>query len=301
MKTQREKTLLLGNGLNRTLDSSISWGDLMRHLGSEEPSGADVPYPIAFEQLAAQKGNMIGKRGTDPYKELRSEIKDFISNAEMHPESIHYKFAELPFNHMVTTNYDCVFESIYQNLDDCIPNIGGTRNILGPVFKNDSVDFYHAHGVSRYSKTLCLGYEHYASLIGKIRKSFYPSDAENNDYLEKLIQDASYRTGIWPEYLLTTDVAIVGFEMDYSESDFWWLLALRAALFAPCNGMSNYENRITYYRPRVAESKHQPSVKDDCRFKAMEALGVTVQDVDGDNYKDVYENIVSEIMKEWSV
>ena len=300
MKTQREKTLLLGNGLNRTLDSSISWGDLMRRLGSEEPAGADVPYPIAFEQLAAQKGNMIGKRGTDPYKELRDEIKDFILSAEMHPSPIHYEFATLPFNHMVTTNYDCVFESTYQNLDNCISNIGGTRNILGPIFKIDGVDFYHAHGISKYSRTLCLGHEHYAALIGRIRETFYPSGNEGNDYLKKLIQDTSCRTGIWPEYLLTTDVAIVGFEMDYSESDFWWLLALRAALFAPCNGMSNYENRITYYRPQVTGSKHQPSVKDNCRFDAMRALGVTVQDVSGDNYIDVYKHIVNEIKKEWS-
>lgn len=55
------KTLFLGNGLNRTLDGGISWPALVRKLGSQEPKGSNVPFPIEFEQLPTRRGCLVGK------------------------------------------------------------------------------------------------------------------------------------------------------------------------------------------------------------------------------------------------
>lgn len=56
-----QKTLFLGNGLNRTLKDDISWAELMRKLGSQESEGSNVPFSIEFEQLAARRGCLVGK------------------------------------------------------------------------------------------------------------------------------------------------------------------------------------------------------------------------------------------------
>lgn len=72
-----EKTLFIGNGLNRTLNNGMAWGDLMARLGAHAHNGIDAPFPIEYEAIAAQRGGQLGYFG-DPYKDLRSEIADFL-------------------------------------------------------------------------------------------------------------------------------------------------------------------------------------------------------------------------------
>lgn len=79
----KRKTLFLGNGLNRTLKGGVSWSELMRKLGSQEPEGSNVPFPIEFEQLAARRGCLVGKRHVDPYKDLRNMIVEEVSNESL--------------------------------------------------------------------------------------------------------------------------------------------------------------------------------------------------------------------------
>ena len=76
-----KRTLLLGNGLNRTLDNGISWEDLLTQLGAtnDEVHGHSVPFPMLFEQLAARRGVMPSARGRNAYKELKHEVAQSIS------------------------------------------------------------------------------------------------------------------------------------------------------------------------------------------------------------------------------
>lgn len=72
--------------------------------------------------------------------------------------------------------------------------VGSSRNVMKPISKSGSRDFYHAHALTKWKNTLCLGHEHYASLIATIRGELYPSPqdenagASDNDYLVKLIR-----------------------------------------------------------------------------------------------------------------
>ncbi len=295
-----DKTLILGNGLNRTLETGFSWADLMKRLGSTEPGGANVPFPIEFEQIAARNGCTVGRRREDPYKQLRTNIANLISEMGTLPGGIHLRYSKLSFDHVVTTNYDQIFESAFTDVKSCISNPGSPRNVLGPIFRSGGVDFYHAHGIDKWKGTLCLGHEHYASLIGKIRTEFYPGgeDEQKNDHLMDLITGKTPGKGIWPEYLITNDVAIVGFEMGYSESDFWWLLALRSALFARYNGLDDYENHVVYYKPVIG--KQSLDVRDERRLGAMEALGVEIKRVPASGYDEAYRQIAELIEKSWS-
>lgn len=48
-----EKTLLIGNGLNRTLRFSISWSELLRDIADEHGVEyiSDLPMPLEFERI----------------------------------------------------------------------------------------------------------------------------------------------------------------------------------------------------------------------------------------------------------
>ena len=77
----KRKTLFLGNGLNRTLKGGVSWSELMRKLGSQEPEGSNVPFPIEFEATWLHDVDcLVGKRPCRiPYKDLRNMIVEEVS------------------------------------------------------------------------------------------------------------------------------------------------------------------------------------------------------------------------------
>lgn len=288
------KTLLLGNGLNRTLENSLSWRELMKELGSTASEEDRIPFPIDFEQIAAKQGGMVGRRRDDAYKRLREKMSDIVTGMDNSAAGeVHQAFKNLGQQHVITTNYDSLFESMY-DCEQLITNPGGSKNILKSVSRSRDVDFYHAHGIGKWKNTLCLSHEHYISLITKIRTTFFTdSNDENKEILSSIIKGEIESTGTWPELLFTTDVAIVGLGLDYSEIDLWWLLAQRAALFSPCHQLSQFENSIVYYYV------NSPAATSDSAFHgrmhALEALGVEVRPVDAADYPDGYLKIAKMI------
>lgn len=299
----KEKTLLLGNGLNRTLKYSRSWADLMIELGSTAREEDRIPYPIDFEQMAASRGGIAGNRSNDAYKQLRTKMSNIVKEIDTSdPNQVHLRFRNLGMKSVITTNYDTIFESMYE-YDELLSNPGGYKNILKPIFCSVDIDFYHAHGLGRWKNTLCLSHEHYISLITKIRDTFFTDKGnENKQIISEIIRGKAKRTGTWPELLFTTDVAIVGFELDYSEIDFWWLLAQRAAIFAPCHNMYEYENTITYYCIDINNRQNQlvnPNPEQLGRMNALQALGVSVCRVTAKSYEEGYIQIADRIKQSW--
>lgn len=295
----REKTLLLGNGLNRTLDNSVSWSELMKKLGSTAAEKDEIPFPIDFEQIAAHQGGMVGNRSNDAYRQLRERMSNIVDDIdEATVGKVHQAFRELDISNVITTNYDSLFESMF-DCDPLISNPGGYKNILTPISKSHGVNYYHAHGVGKWRSTLCLSHEHYISLITKIRNTFFTdSKDEKKESLTGIIKGEVAPTKTWPELLFTTDVAIVGFELDYSEIDFWWLLAQRAAIFAPCHNLARFENSIEYYYVDCpAAQKSSPFYG---RMHALEALGVVVRSVKANDYPSGYKKIARMIQESWA-
>ncbi len=294
----RDKTLLIGNGLNLTLGRNMSWSELMTELGSTQSSNSDIPYSLEFEKVASTKSCVIGKRNTDAYSELKSGLAKAIDNLGMRPGEAHLSFRDLPMNHVVTTNYDSTFELMYTNLEQKMKNAGSSRNILGPISQAGSIDFYHAHGITKWSRTICLGHEHYATLVSKIRSQIYsPVDEEDRTFITKLIMGKEDSLCIWPEYLFTNDVAIVGLGLDYCEIDFWWLLSLRALCFAPCNGLLDYGNVVTYYEPVIGKSSLSSHVEN--KLSVLNALHVDVVPIQAEDYKSAYMTIAETINEDW--
>lgn len=68
-----DKTLLIGNGLNRTLKSSISWEDLLDDIANEY--GVEhidnLPMPLEFERIV----NTILRKSSNPSSQIYNDIK----------------------------------------------------------------------------------------------------------------------------------------------------------------------------------------------------------------------------------
>ena len=73
-----DKTLLIGNGLNRTLKSSISWEDLLDDIANEY--GVEhidnLPMPLEFERIV----NTILRKSSNPSSQIYNDIKKKIAN-----------------------------------------------------------------------------------------------------------------------------------------------------------------------------------------------------------------------------
>ena len=295
----REKTLLLGNGLNRTLKNSVSWSELMKRLGSTASAEDQVPFPIDFEQIAANLGGMTGNRTNDAYKQLREKMSGIVGGVDKaEPGEIHLAFRNLGMSNVITTNYDSIFESMFDR-EELITNPGGYKNILTPVSRGGGIGFFHAHGLGKWKNTLCLSHEHYISLIAKIRNLFF-TDAtdENLESITGIIKGEVETTGTWPELIFTTDVAIVGLELDYSEIDFWWLFAQRAAIFAPCNHFDEFANKITYYYVDITSDKETSAHSG--RMRALQALGVEPFPIEAESYSDGYQKLAKVLAESWN-
>ena len=90
---------------------------------------------------------------------------------------------------------------------------------------------FHIHGEERFPDTVCIGLQHYVDNIAWIKNkidNIYKMDNKNS-FSDELMQALK---GSWVEHLFFSNVFIVGFGLDKSEIDIWWLLTYRASLIS---------------------------------------------------------------------
>lgn len=313
-----KSTLLFGNGFNRLNNKNISWEELIQRATGSIGEGdmSNIPLPILAEAYASKAGNMIGGRTKDSYKEFKTMIKNSIDEARLQPDATHCLFRSLPFDYFITTNYDDCFERSKDGYEESFKNSGGYRYLTKKIGDLEGRPIFHAHGHQKWANTICVNYEHYMGLIGKLREELYPSEvSEDNrlDILKSLVKDERKAKNNWAELFFLTDVYIVGLGLNYSESDLWWLLALRAALFSPNNGLDECANNIHYFvidtnqsndqnkdqSKNQSKDQNKDSQKEDRgKYAALEYLGVQVRHIKAKKYKEGYEKIAGEIEKQ---
>lgn len=127
----KSNALLLGNGLNRTINDGISWAELLGRLdGSLVLDNNDqAPFPLLFERIAARRGLRPDQRTSDAFKKLKYEVAEEIASHLEEPADLHRLFASLPFDCFITTNYDTCFENSFMDRELLLKNPGSTRNI----------------------------------------------------------------------------------------------------------------------------------------------------------------------------
>lgn len=171
-----EVALLIGNGLNCCYEGMVSWSDLLKNIAGtyEVKFNEDNSFSLEFESII----NQILLKKDDPndtiYEEVKKKIAHEVTRTQPEKESLHELFVKrLDICHILTTNYDYMLELVLDSnyMKNRYPN--GTREVKYSLYRQTQIGnmfFYHIHGEARYPSTLCLGYEHYAGYLAKMRR-----------------------------------------------------------------------------------------------------------------------------------
>ena len=290
------QVLLIGNGLNR-LSGGYSWENVLLELAKN----ADVPelmcrkdltpFSILYEEIAVH--SHVQSRTQE--RELKHLVARLVK--KMRHNKYHEAFMEMAGNHVLTTNYD-------YNLETATSRTSRTSSFRSEsrysVFRKQTVSnkyVWHIHGEINMPDSILLGYDHYSGQLQKLR-TYATADHSTKTQLKSPFKlhhldfEISGGTYSWIDVFLRDEVHIVGFTLDYTEIDLWWLLSYKQRL----NQLSGYETgRTIYYRV----SEHEQSERERARLEALKSFGVEIKEhkVKRD-YRDGYDQILDALSKE---
>ena len=286
MKSNMEVTLFVGNGINRLeAERDVSWGkvleDLARKLGRQSLLDLrdNKPFTLIYETLLVK----LFQRGNK--QDLL--LKKYVSNSmlEMMPNQYHRKFLNLGVKNIITSNYDYCFEMVSQTE---IKHFNVKRESKYSAFRRTKVGdayIWHIHGEVEEPESIMLGYEQYGGYLQKIRKYLLPSQKRRELNIANLKKKFDRRlTNSWVDLFLRDEVHILGFSMDYSEIDIWWLLVFKAQ----CQARYGIKpGRTIYYH----WTKSKEDDLDRAKLQLLEALGVKISTrFEIDSFEDCYNN-----------
>lgn len=250
-----ENSILLGNGLNRCLEHSISWGELLSETAEKlgVQYNPEISMPLEFERIVncflsknerESKGNV--------YDEIKKQIAEKVCSVKLPENALHRQLKRLSIQNIMTTNYDYLLEYVYN--DDYIGISGRNKYIFERTSIQKGIPFFHLHGIASNTQSLCLGYEHYMGVVEHLRNSLNRNEKPTEKtiggmVIKQVLNNEKEPLNTWGEKFYTSNIGIIGLDLAENESDLWWLISHRAYLY-----FSNYlglrkqiRNKIVYY------------------------------------------------------
>lgn len=286
--TENSKPVLwLGNGINRSFNGD-SWENMIE--AAIKDSGCRYSYeqisklPATMQIVAATNDDVSGQMKAIAEsirkQEISEEYKCFIKKY----------LASNMFDTLLTTNYSYELElSFIQNYSLSANNSKRRKTIEGNkrenqlmLYRYNSVgkEIWHIHGEACTPSTMTMGHYNYGYIISLV--SDYIS--KNMPYWNACINaKKKIRVKSWVDYFLICDVYTIGFGMDLSEQDFWWLVCAKKRNFP--------ETKIYVYEPNMIGKKEKIM---------MDAYGIIHKNpneiVEKDEYKKYYERVAKELL-----
>lgn len=283
-QTSEENTLLLGNGFSRSVFRDVpSWGELFEGVTTSVQN-----YAILYEKFFLQK-KRDGKSEEEVKQELIKRIQGHFSGKNIR-EEIHDsgRFGDYLQSHRIsnilTTNYDSGIESILCELcgyeeekpSDMVPEkiySIRTHRLFVDKEKGHQIKLWKIHGDLDRIRSITLGFDHYCGTLNKlseyIKGSYRSSNTDQSLSYEgsmaKKCKEKRFDGISWAELFFRTNLYIVGFGLDFSEIDIWWLLNKRARMMVDLPEISN---KIVYLYNETFEKNHQE------KFEVLDAFGV---------------------------
>jgi len=285
-----ENSVLFGNGLNRISDRSVSWKQLLDKIKSDNDfSDITLPNTMIYERIFMEKHEPTVRERAD-----EMEIKKKIAEAmrEQGSNSVYDALASLNLRNYMTTNYDYAFAEALgvKAVRHSIEDIYSLRRRREYVKNNNSINLWHIHGEIDHPKSIMLGLDHYCGSVSKLDayvkgRYKYKKDQKSTSVIsiENKIKSKSFCLTSWVDLFFSTNVHIIGFSLDYSETDIWWVLNKRARILAE---YPNF-NSIYYYVDNVDPEKKG----------LLQSFGVKVVEstVSNNEYSAMYSSVIGDI------
>lgn len=280
--------LLLGNGINRCFEDSISWNKLLSELSNGNYTEKDIDKidcPAPLKAIIATS-DCVDKR-------LSERKRDFFGSLSESRNKYLQKLLDIGFDEIITTNYSYELEMAAldklditeSQLKRLAEHTSGVDRVEGKYllhsynnvnYKGTKQHIWHIHGEARKPDSMILGHYYYANLVSKMKAV---SDSRRDSY-----KDKGFTPKSWIDSFILGNVYILGFGFDFSEVDLWWLL-----------NRKKRENAV--HGSTVFYNVHNTGDKDnDAQMKLMDMLSVEVVSVPTDKeYLDGYDDAISKI------
>lgn len=290
-------TIFIGNGLNR-ISYGNSWQELVHAIGKD--GNCFIPNTVQFNAKAIkQRGYKI--RSMNTLKEIEKDLKTHIINEmrKYKPIDMHHSLIDLHPDHIITTNYDRVINISIQETDKYTKMRSSDnyqeqkyslRRCCQYMLSPKNLTVWNIHGEIDYINSIMLGYDHYCDTIGKIDDYINGKYKYNKRLMQSMsiynkIETEKLKVLSWIDLFFFSDIHIIGFGMDYSELDLWYVLMKRKMIQVEL-GMDKVNNRIFYYE----------KLKDKDKQELLNLYDVQVIDIDtepdGTNYYPVYHDYI---------
>ncbi len=261
-------TVLYGNGFNR-LNDNDSWESLV-HVIDDQSDKYKLPNTSQYEgkvlSMPYQKEAFLR---TSDYEILtvreKSEVlikKEIVKQMKTYKSNdLFDKLLRLDVDHFITTNYDYVAEKALQDMryKEDLSERDKSENAFSIHRKkcfqkdNDKKYLWKIHGELSNINSIMLGYNHYCSYIGQIKKYIKGEYEFAKRKNKEAIFPISKRLPInyndiisWIDLFFTSNIYIIGLGFYYEEIDLWWILTIRKRLIQKL-GRENISNNIVYY------------------------------------------------------
>jgi len=243
---KRPQVLLVGNGVLQAV-TGAKWDELLLNVSKHNMPGTTkltisqcnkIPYSIKANVLSS----FDDKERREKYcSYLLKEYPKYYSAENF----LINKLLDIDCNTILTTNYtyeleNHIYNKFYETADDtkrkytCTTNRRvkkgddstklptGLSEFYRLEHKNgQNKDIWHIHGEARKKSSLILTHDEYGRLTRDILNSNRIAGNKYENFKENL------RVKSWVDYFLIADVYIIGFGLDYSEFDIWWILNRR--------------------------------------------------------------------------
>ena len=293
---KRPKVLLVGNGINLSFSGCKSTDSIIcdqweKHYDSKldcKEKKDDVwKLPFPMQIVVATKDHvqecMMELSAVFKIIDVSAEQKEFIR-----------KILNVNFDAILTTNYSLEFEKstlagyserrVYSYYKTTQEAITAQQKNLG-IFQctelqdNNHSLLWHIHGTALRKNSMIIGPLYYGKLLSEVTKR---ANEVNSGYRFSMSKENPYTPKSWIDYFLIGDVYILGFELDFSESDIWWLLNYKKDAFP--------NTKAYLFQPHIC---HEKQLLLDCYH--VQTPIVTFDEDEPDKYLKYYERVCSQI------
>ena len=296
-RERMENCLLIGNGLNRTLETSISWGNLLKDIAEDFGVNyyEDIPMPQEFERIINSHLKTSNNPTSNVYEDIKKKIAEKIKYTKLPDGAIHNELRNLPVDTVMTTNYDYLLEYVFN--DGYIHKGDLDKKYLDRLTSiQKGIKFFHIHGMIASPKSICLGYEHYAGIVEHLRSSLNKKENHENSkmMIKQILCNEKKQMDTWGEKFYTSNIAILGLGLTSCEIDLWWLITHRAYLYYSnyCGLKSRITNRIVFF-DIIDDIEESNLEKQIAKYKAILEKKYLLSDYQ--KYKEAYSQIIKDI------
>lgn len=238
---QIENTLFVGNGFSKSLFNDVpSWNGLFEGAHSSIKNNTFLYELHRLQQPeleeAVIKENLIEKL-MRPYSEenLNNQVRDL--------DDFGLYLKRYTINNIITTNYDTGVEFVLSRCGYVEQKKSGvsaervysirTYKVFYDEEADHTIKLWKIHGDISRIPSITLGFDQYCGSLAKLTqyiKGQYESTNKKvqcKKHMKDKCNDNDFDGISWAELFFNSNVYIVGFGMDFSEIDIWWLINKR--------------------------------------------------------------------------